>query len=82
LTYHGGDELAQGWLHSFSGLFLFMVALGGLFVLDTVLGRFSTLNNKAKPVVSTSNSALRWPRMAQGPALALMAATVTGTVMA
>lgn len=38
LTYHAGDEAGQGFMHDFSGLFLFVLALLLLFGLDRVLG--------------------------------------------
>lgn len=39
LTFHGGDELAQGFMHEFSGLVLFTVALLLLAPLDALLRR-------------------------------------------
>ena len=49
LTYHFGDEVGQGFLHDFAGLFLFMTALLGVFLADSIIGgvvflsrRFST----------------------------------------
>ena len=82
LTYHGGDELAQGWLHSFSGLFLFMVALGGLFALDTALGQFKALNKKKSGAASVKHAPIRWPHMAPTPAVLLLAAALTGAMLA
>ncbi len=38
VTYHFGDEAAQGFVHGFAGMVLFMVALGFMLVLDKVLG--------------------------------------------
>ena len=40
VTYHFGDEAGQGFVHSFAGMVLFMVALGLMLVLDKVLGLF------------------------------------------
>ena len=40
VTYHFGDEAGQGFVHSFAGMVLFMVALGLMLVLDKVLGFF------------------------------------------
>jgi exosortase B len=40
VTYHLGDEAGQGFLHGFSGMVLFIVALGLLFTLDAALGLF------------------------------------------
>src|SRR5262249_1197315 len=44
VTYHFGDETAQGFTHGFSGVMIFVVALLLLFALDAVLqaiGNFS-----------------------------------------
>jgi len=40
VTYHFGDEAGQGFVHSFAGMVLFMVALMLMLVLDKVLGLF------------------------------------------
>ena len=40
VTYHFGDAAGQGFVHSFAGMVLFMVALGLMLVLDKVLGFF------------------------------------------
>ena len=40
VTYHFGDEAGQGFVHSFAGMVLFMVALLLMLVLDKVLGMF------------------------------------------
>lgn len=37
ITYHMGDEAAQGFLHGATGVFLFAVALTMLFIVDTIL---------------------------------------------
>lgn len=37
LTYYLGDEAGQGFLHEFSGMMLFIIALSGLFLFDRVL---------------------------------------------
>ncbi len=39
LTFHGGDQLAQGFMHEFSGLVLFAAALALLAPLDALLRR-------------------------------------------
>jgi exosortase B len=44
LTYHGGDEMGQGFMHASAGLFLFVIALMMLFAFDKLLGRFKALN--------------------------------------
>lgn len=39
VTYHLGDEAGQGFIHEFSGVFIFVVGLLILFVIDGILGR-------------------------------------------
>lgn len=39
VTYHLGDEAGQGFIHGFSGIFLFIIGLVLLFAIDAVLGR-------------------------------------------
>lgn len=41
LTYHFGDAAGQGFLHGASGVVLFVIALIGLFALDSALGLFA-----------------------------------------
>lgn len=38
ITYHFGNDAAQGFVHSFAGILLFIVALLGLMALDSLLG--------------------------------------------
>ena len=38
VTYHFGDEAGQGFVHSFAGMVLFMVALTLILLVDSVLG--------------------------------------------
>lgn len=38
VTYHFGDEAGQGFVHSFAGMVLFLVALAFMLVLDKLLG--------------------------------------------
>ena len=38
LTYYGGDELGQGFMHGVAGMLLFAIALLMLFLLDAALG--------------------------------------------
>jgi exosortase B len=38
VTYHFGDEAGQGFVHGAAGIVLFVVALLGLFTLDSLLG--------------------------------------------
>jgi exosortase B len=46
LTYFGGDEAGQGFLHGFAGMFLFVIALSLLFGIDNLLGRFSSFSDR------------------------------------
>lgn len=39
VTYHFGDEAGQGFIHDFSGIFLFIVGLLLLFAIDAALGQ-------------------------------------------
>ena len=39
ITYHFGDAAGQGFLHGFSGMVLFVIALIAILVLDTTLAR-------------------------------------------
>lgn len=39
LTYYGGEAMAQGFLHEFAGLFMFVVAVGAIFLIDAGLSR-------------------------------------------
>jgi len=39
ITYHFGDAAGQGFLHGFSGMVLFVVALGIVFLFDSILAR-------------------------------------------
>lgn len=40
ITYHFGDAAGQGFIHSFSGMVLFVIALLILMLLDSLLGMF------------------------------------------
>jgi len=42
VTFHLGDEAGQGFIHDFSGIFLFVVGLLLLFGIDGMLGRMRT----------------------------------------
>ena len=37
LTYHFGEATGQGFMHNFAGLFMFMVALGTIFLIDEAI---------------------------------------------
>lgn len=45
VTYHFGDEAGQGFIHDFSGIFLFVVGLLLLFAIDACLDRFRVFRN-------------------------------------
>ena len=47
VTYYFGDEVGQGFLHSFAGILLFVIALLLLFALDGLLGLI--LPDRARP---------------------------------
>jgi exosortase B len=47
VTYHFGDEAGQGFVHSFAGMVLFLVALVLMLLLDKVLGLFLPAHRKA-----------------------------------
>lgn len=40
ITYHFGDEAGQGFLHGFSGMVLFMVALTLIIAFDSTVGKY------------------------------------------
>jgi exosortase len=40
LTYYVGDAAGQGFLHGFSGIVLFIIALISILLLDAILARF------------------------------------------
>lgn len=42
VTYYFGDEVGQGFIHGFAGMFLFLVALVLIISVDSVLQRFSS----------------------------------------
>lgn len=48
VTYHFGDAAGQGFVHSFSGLVLFMIALIIIMALDAVLARVIKLRKPAR----------------------------------
>lgn len=45
VTYHFGDEAGQGFVHDFSGVFLFVVGLLIIFAIDGLLGRLRFFAN-------------------------------------
>ena len=49
LTYYGGYDIGQGFLHEFAGLFMFTLALGGLFLTDALLD-MATSTKRAFPL--------------------------------
>ncbi len=48
ITYYFGDEVGQGFVHKFAGLFLFVISLLSLFVFDAVLGKFTYFKDRPK----------------------------------
>ena len=53
LTYHAGEAAAQGFLHNFAGMTMFVAALMIMFAIDTAIGPFVDRlkrARKAKPV--------------------------------
>ncbi|MCH8180573.1 MAG: exosortase B [Proteobacteria bacterium] len=49
VTYHQGDEVGQGFVHSFSGLVLFTVSLVSIYFIDRVLGLWFKAPQGAQP---------------------------------
>lgn len=49
VTYHFGDRAGQSFLHEFTGIFLFAVALGCVFLLDVAIEKGIELFNRARP---------------------------------
>jgi len=50
ITYYLGDEVGQGFIHGFTGIFLFVIALFTLFLLDSVLGMVYKQKNSLQKV--------------------------------
>ncbi|MGS0756458.1 exosortase B [Roseateles sp. GG27B] len=48
VTYHFGDEAGQGFVHSFAGMVLFLVALTLILAVDNFLGFFFSRGRNAK----------------------------------
>jgi exosortase B len=48
VTYHFGDEAGQGFIHDFSGVFLFVVGLLILFSIDGILGRLGFFRDRVR----------------------------------
>lgn len=46
ITYYAGDETAQGFVHTFGGMVLFLAALAMLFTFDGLLGLLPGLRNR------------------------------------
>jgi exosortase len=47
ITYHGGEAAAQGFLHNFAGMTTFAVALGTIYLIDTLCQQFIQRRSKA-----------------------------------
>ncbi len=50
VTYNFGDEAGQGFIHDFSGVFLFVIGLVLLFTIDGLLGRLRPFQAKTNEV--------------------------------
>jgi exosortase B len=48
VTYHFGDEAGQGFVHSFAGMVLFLVALTLILLVDNILGFFFSRGRNGK----------------------------------
>ena len=48
ITYHLGNEAAQGFLHQFAGMTMFAVALAGTIAIDTLLTRWLDARAEAR----------------------------------
>jgi exosortase B len=46
VTYYLGDEVGQGFIHKFAGMFLFFISLIFLFLVDSILGKMPLLKDK------------------------------------
>ena len=55
ITYYLGDEVGQGFIHKFAGLFLFVISLLSLFVFDALLGKIRLFQDK--PISVMENAA-------------------------
>jgi exosortase/archaeosortase family protein len=45
VTYHFGDAAGQGFVHVFSGLLLFVIALASILLLDAILTKLIPQRN-------------------------------------
>lgn len=54
VTHHFGDEVGQGFVHSFAGMLLFGVALTMMIAVDGLLGRIFDRPAKAQPAMEAS----------------------------
>lgn len=58
LTYHGGEAAAQGFLHDFAGMTMFLTALITIFAIDHLLGLiWPSLKADKKPAVAAPATA-------------------------
>jgi len=46
ITYYFGDEVGQGFIHKFAGMFLFVISLIFLFLFDRILGKLPLFKDK------------------------------------
>ncbi|MBT2187741.1 exosortase V [Sphingobium nicotianae] len=58
LTYHGGEAAAQGFLHDFAGMTMFLTALVTIFAIDHLIGMiWPALKRKKAPAGDTATTA-------------------------
>lgn len=86
ITYYYGDAAGQGFLHGFSGLVLFLSALGLIIAMDSMLNWIVSRGQRATPMAPTMPTVQAgvWQRMTALPLATslLMLSAMLVTVMA
>lgn len=86
ITYYYGDAAGQGFLHGFSGLVLFLSALGLIIAMDSMLNWIVSRGQRAVPMAPTMPTVQAgvWERMTALPLATslLMLSAMLVTVMA